>query len=241
MLDIRLLREDPTFVKQQLARRSPALAEMVDTVLACDQKRREAETQVQQLRSERNRLSKEIGMLKSRHEETTALEMKVKSFAVTLEQLQETSSKLEEEQHTLLLNIPNLPHLTIPNGNDASHNVVIRSWGTPAPARSEDHITIGERLGLFDLDRASKLSGSGYVCFTGAGARLERALINFLLDLQTQTHGYREMGMPLLVRRDVMVGTGQLPKFEEEMYGFDEGTHFLTPTAEVSLTNFYRD
>lgn len=241
MLDIRLLRDDPTFVKTQLARRSPAFAGMIDAILACDQKRRESETQVQQLRSERNRLSKEIGILKSRKENTAALEEEVKSFAVTMEVLNEAANKLEEEQRTLLLQIPNLPHTAIPNGDDASHNVVIRRWGTPAPTTTEDHIAIGQRLGLFDLERATKISGSGYVCFTGVGARLERALINFLLDLHTHSHGYKEMGLPLLVRRDCMVGTGQLPKFEEEMYGFDEGTAFLTPTAEVSLTNLYRE
>jgi len=241
MLPIPLLRDDPNFVKTQLARRSPALVPMVDTVLVCDQKRRETETHVQQLRSERNRLSKEIGILKSRKQETTVLEEEVKSFAVSMEKLQENANMLEEEQQRLLLQIPNLPHERTPTGDHPSQNVVIREWGTPAPKKSEDHIAIGERLGLFDLDRATKLSGSGYVCFTGDGARLERALINFLLDLHTKTHRYTEMGMPLLVRREVMVGTGQLPKFEEEMYGFDEGTQFLTPTAEVSLTNFYRE
>ncbi|KAB2643944.1 MAG: serine--tRNA ligase [Verrucomicrobia bacterium] len=241
MLPIPLLRDDPHFVKTQLARRSPSLVPMVDALLTCDQKRRETETRVQQLRSERNRLSKEIGILKSRKQETVALEEEVKSFAATMEELQASSNILAEEQQKLLLQIPNLPHETIPTGENPSQNVVIREWGTPAPKNSEDHIAIGERLGLFDLDRATKLSGSGYVCFTGDGARLERALINFLLDLHTKTHGYTEMGMPLLVRREVMVGTGQLPKFEEEMYGFDEGTQFLTPTAEVSLTNFYRE
>ncbi len=241
MLDIRLLREDPTFVKEQLARRDPVFSEMVDAVLACDQKRREAETQVQQLRSERNRLSKEIGILKSHHQRTDALEREVKSSAHQLELLEETSRKLQEEQRTLLLNVPNLPHRNTPDGSDASKNVVVRSWGEPRNKQNEDHLLLGERLGLFDFNRASKLSGSGYVCLTGKGARLERALINFLLDLQTEEHGYKEMGMPLLVNREVMEGTGQLPKFEEEMYGVDGGLQFLTPTAEVSLTNFYRD
>lgn len=241
MLDIRLLRDNPSSVKADLARRSPELADKIDPVLACDDQRREVETKVQQLRAERNRLSKEIGMRKSRQEDTSALEAEVKSFATTMEELNLLAGKLEEEQRSLLLQIPNLPHATIPDGKDATNNKIIRSWGTPAPARSEDHIKIGQRLGLFDLERATKISGSGYTCFTGVGARLERALINFLLDLHTTSHGYQECGMPLLVRRDCMIGTGQLPKFEEDMYSFDNASSFLTPTAEVSLTNLYRE
>ncbi len=241
MLDIQLLRKDPSAVKTALARRSPALVEQIDLILASDAKRREAETKLQTLQADRNRLSKEIGIMKSRKEDSSSLEAQVKNLAAEMEQLRATAEVLEMKQRDLLLRVPNMPNAVIPDGNDASHNKTVRTWGTPLQEKRESHIDIGERLGLFDLDRATKLSGSGYVCFTGKGARLERALINFLLDLQTQQHGYTEMGMPVLVRRDCMIGTGQLPKFEEDMYGFDEGTMFLTPTAEVSLTNFYRE
>ncbi|MBM3857015.1 MAG: serine--tRNA ligase [Verrucomicrobia bacterium] len=241
MLDIQLLRKDPIAVKAALARRSEALIEQVDLILVSDAKRREAETKLQTLQADRNRLSKEIGMMKSRKEDSSALETQVKNLAIEMEQLRIASEELEKKQRDLLLRLPNMPHSVIPDGKTAEHNKTVRTWGTPLHEKRETHIEIGERLGLFDLDRATKLSGSGYVCFTGKGARLERALINFLLDLQTQQHGYTEMGMPVLVRRDCMIGTGQLPKFEEDMYGFDEGTMFLTPTAEVSLTNFYRE
>ncbi len=241
MLDIQLLRKNPEGVKTALARRSPAHIEQIDLILASDTKRREAETKLQTLQANRNRLSKEIGMMKSRKEDSSSLEAEVKNLATEMEELRATAEELEVKQRDLLLRLPNMPHAVIPDGHDASHNKTIRSWGTPLQEKRETHIEIGERLGLFDLDRATKLSGSGYVCFTGKGARLERALINFLLDLQTEQHGYTEMGMPVLVRRDCMIGTGQLPKFEEDMYGFDEGTMFLTPTAEVSLTNFYRE
>ncbi len=241
MLDIQLLRKDPSTVKAALARRSPALVEQVDSILACDTKRREAETKLQTLQADRNRLSKEIGIMKSRKEDSSSVEAHVKNLAAEMEQLRVAAEELETKQRQLLLSLPNMPHPAIPDGDRADHNKSIRTWGTPLHEKRETHIEIGERLGLFDLDRATKLSGSGYVCFTGKGARLERALINFLLDLQTQQHGYTEMGMPVLVRRDCMIGTGQLPKFEEDMYGFDEGTMFLTPTAEVSLTNFYRE
>ena len=243
MLDIRLLRDDPDGVKEQLQRRSQAqeFVALVDAVLLCDQKRRETQTRLQELRAKRNSLSKEIGILKSRQQETSSLEVEVKSFAATMEALDAAALEQEREQRALLLQIPNLPHPKVPSGHTSSDNIVVRSWGHHSMATHENHLTIGERLGLFDLSRATKLSGSGFVCFTGKGARLERAISNFLLDLHTQAHGYTEMGMPLMVRREVMIGTGQLPKFEEEMYGIDEGTQFLTPTAEVSLTNFYRD
>ncbi len=241
MLDIQLLRKDATAVKTALARRSSALVEQVELLLESDAKRREAETKLQTLQADRNRLSKEIGIMRSRKDDSSALEMQVKNLAVEMEQLRVVAEELEKRQRDLLLRLPNMPHAGITDGHDATHNKTVRTWGTPLSEKRESHLEIGERLGLFDLDRATKLSGSGYVCFTGKGARLERALINFLLDLQTQQHGYTEMGMPVLVRRDCMIGTGQLPKFEEDMYGFDEGMMFLTPTAEVSLTNFYRE
>lgn len=241
MLDITLFRKTPDAVKTALARRSPALAEQVDLILACDAERRETETRLQTFQADRNRLSKEIGMMKSRKEDSSSLEAEVKKLAIEMEALRTAAEVLENKQRDLLLRLPNMPHAAIPDGHDAAHNKTVRTWGIPLSEKKETHLEIGARLGLFDLDRATKLNGSGYVCFTGKGARLERALINFLLDLQTQHHGYTEMGMPVLVRRDCMVGTGQLPKFEEDMYGFDEGTMFLTPTAEVSLTNFYRE
>ncbi len=241
MLDIRLLREDPAFIKTRLGTRSSQFSDLVDQILAIDARRRETETRLQHLRAERNRLSKEIGGIKKNGGDSSKLEAQVKTFATEMEELGRTATELDGEQRDLLLRIPNLPAPGLPEGNDAEANVPIKHWGEPAPMNPEDHISIGTRLGLFDLERAAKISGSGYVLFTGAGARLERALINFLLDLQTRFHGYTEIAPPVLVRRDCMEGTGQLPKFEDDMYGFDEGAAFLTPTAEVSLTNIYRD
>jgi seryl-tRNA synthetase len=241
MLDIRLLREDPASVKTRLATRSPQFSNLVDQILAIDARRRETETRLQHLRAERNRLSKEIGGLKKSGGDSSELEAQVKTFATEMEELGRTATELDGEQRDLLLRVPNLPAPGLPEGYDAEANVAIKHWGEPAPMNPEDHVAIGARLGLFDLERAAKISGSGYVLFTGAGARLERALINFLLDLQTRIHGYTEIAPPVLVRRDCMEGTGQLPKFEDDMYGFDDGASFLTPTAEVSLTNIYRD
>jgi seryl-tRNA synthetase len=241
MLDIRLLREDADAVKARLATRSGNYADLIDQILACDARRRESETRVQHLRAEKNRLSKEIGGLKKSGGDSSQLEAQVKGFSEEMEELGRTAAELDAEQRDLLLRVPNLPNTDLPIGSDAEANVAIKHWGEPAPMNSEDHVAIGERLGLFDLERAAKISGSGYVLFTGAGARLERALINFLLDLQTRSHGYTEIAPPVLVRRDCMEGTGQLPKFEDDMYGFDEGAVFLTPTAEVSVTNIRRD
>ena len=241
MLDIRLIREDSVAVKARLSTRSSQYSEIIDQILACDARRRESETRVQHLRAERNRLSKEIGNLKKSGGDSSELETQVKGFATEMEDLGRTATELDAEQRDLLLRVPNLPAPGLPEGSDAEGNVAIKHWGEPAPMNPEDHVAIGERLGLFDLERAAKISGSGYVLYTGAGARLERALINFLLDLQTRSHGYTEIAPPVLVRRECMEGTGQLPKFEDDMYGFDEGASFLTPTAEVSLTNFRRD
>ena len=241
MLDIRLLREDAAAVKARLATRSGQYTDLVDQILACDARRRESETRVQHLRAEKNRLSKEIGGIKKSGGDSSELEAQVKSFSEEMEELGRTASELDAEQRDLLLRVPNLPAPGLPEGHDADANVAIKHWGEPAPMNPEDHVAIGERLGLFDLERAAKISGSGYVLYTGAGARLERALINFLLDLQTRAHGYTEIAPPVLVRRECMEGTGQLPKFEDDMYGFDEGAAFLTPTAEVSLTNIRRD
>ena len=241
MLDIRLLREDAAAVKARLATRSGQYSDLVDQILACDARRRESETRVQHLRAEKNRLSKEIGMIKKSGGDSSDLEAQVKGFSNEMEDLGRTAAELDSEQRDLLLRLPNLTAPGLPEGQDAAANIAIRHWGEPAPMNPEDHVAIGERLGLFDLERAAKISGSGYVLFTGAGARLERALINFLLDLQTRAHGYTEIAPPVLVRRECMEGTGQLPKFEDDMYGFDEGAAFLTPTAEVSVTNIRRD
>ena len=241
MLDIRLLREDASAVKARLATRSGNYSDLIDQILACDARRRESETRVQHLRAEKNRLSKEIGGLKKSGADSSELEAQVKGFSNEMEELGRLATELDAEQRNLLLQVPNLPAPGLPEGRDAEANVATRHWGEPAPMSAEDHVAIGARLGLFDLERAAKISGSGYVLFTGAGARLERALINFLLDLQTRSHGYTAIAPPVLVRRDCMEGTGQLPKFEEDMYGFDGGDSFLTPTAEVSLTNIRRD
>ncbi len=177
-------------------------------------------------------------------EPTADAEAQVRAIGDKITLLTNEAGAADEEQRNLLLNVPNLPHPGCPVGKDAADNPVVRTWGEkPAFAdgrEPEDHLKIGVRLGLFDPERAAKISGSGFVVFTGMGARLERALISFLLDLQG-SHGYTEVSPPLLVKRECMVGTTQLPKFEDDMYGLEGGEMFLTPTAEVPVTNLHRE
>jgi seryl-tRNA synthetase len=243
MLDIRLIREQPDMVKTRLATRGAGVADAVDQVLKVDVDRRKAETAVQQLNAERKRLSKEIGGKRSRGEDAKALEEQGREIGERIAALNGETAALDEQQRNLLLQIPNLPHPNIPLGSDSTANVTIRTWGGKPDlgANVLDHVALGAKWNLFDLERAAKLSGSGFICFTGRGAKLERALIQMMLDVQTGDHGYMELSPPFLVRRECMVGTGQLPKFEEDMYGLEEGQLFLAPTAEVPVTNFHRE
>src|SRR5438552_6560387 len=243
MLDIRLIREKPDFVRERLATRGGEDVAKIDEVLRVDAERRKAETALQQLNADRKRLSKEIGGKRSRGESSEELETRVREIGDQISLLNDQTCAADEQQKALLLGIPNMPHADAPVGKDSSANPVVRSWGEK-PALGEpvlDHVALGTKLKLFDLERAAKLSGSGFICFTGAGAKLERALINFMLDLHTSQHGYLEMSPPFLVRRDCMIGTSQLPKFEPDMYGLEENQLFLAPTAEVPVTNFHRE
>jgi seryl-tRNA synthetase len=242
MLDIRLIREKPDFVRERLATRGGGDELKIDEVLRVDADRRKTETELQQLQSERKRLSKEIGAKRSRNEPSDELEAQVRTIGEQIADLTQRASAFDETQRNLLLEIPNVPHESVPVGRDPSANRVLRSWGEkPRLTKPVDHVALGTRLNLFDLDRAAKLSGSGFICFTGAGAKLERALINFMIDLHTREHGYVEVSPPFLVRRDCMIGTSQLPKFEADMYGLEGNQLFLAPTAEVQLTNLHRE
>ena len=243
MLDIRLIREKPDFVRERLATRGGDDPARIDELLKLDAERRKTETELQQLQADRNRLSKEIGARKSQGDATKDIESEVKKIGDKIVDLEQRVTKADEHQRNLLLEIPNLPHESVPLGKDPSANKVVREWGKKPKlaGKALDHVALGEKLKLFDLDRATKLSGSGFICFTGAGAKLERALINFMLDLHTREHGYTEVSPPFLVRRDCMIGTTQLPKFEEDMYGLENGELFLAPTAEVPVTNLHRE
>jgi seryl-tRNA synthetase len=244
MLDIRLVRDQPDLVKERLAAREAALGSVVDEILDCDRKRRAAETRFQQLQAERKRISKEIGVRRGKGDDTSAIEAEVRAMGDEIGQLEDESRQLEAGQRTLLLNVPNLPHDGCPVGGSSAENPVLRTWGEAAKFDGfspKSHIELGEKLGLFSIERAARTTGSAFVCYTGMGARLERALINFLLDLQTREHGYTEVAPPLLVRPECLLGTGQLPKFEEQVYRCDRDELYLIPTAEVPVTNLHRD
>jgi seryl-tRNA synthetase len=242
MLDIRLIREKPDFVRERLATRGGGDEAKIAEVLRVDAERRKIETQLQRLQADRNRLSKEIGVKRSRNEPSEELETQVRKIGNEIGDLTERASAFDEEQRNLLLETPNLPHESVPIGSDPSANRAVRSWGVkPQLSDPADHVALGQKLKILDLERAAKLSGSDFICFTGAGARLERALINFMIDLHTREHGYIEISPPFLVRRDCMIGTSQLPKFEADMYGLEENQLFLAPTGEVQLTNLHRD
>jgi len=244
MLDIRLLREKPDFVRERLATRSEDLSAQVDEVLAIDTQRRRAETELQKLNAERNRLSKEIGILRSHNEPSADLETRVRAIAEEITQQNAVVTGADEKQRNLLLNLPNLPHLQAPIGKGADDNPLVREWGEKPSLGFTPlgHVELATALKLIDFERAAKISGSGFVCFTNLGARLQRGLLQFLLDLHTTEHGYIEVSPPYLVRREAMIGTTQLPKFEHEMcYGLEEDQLFLIPTAEVPVTNLHRE
>jgi seryl-tRNA synthetase len=242
VLDIRIVREQPDMVKRRLALRGSGDEAKIDKLLRVDAERRKAETALQALNAERKKLSREIGAMRMKGEDSVQQENRVRKIGDEIIRLNEEVNLFDAQQREMLLEIPNLPHLKVPVGNDSSANPVVRSWGAkPELEAPLDHVVIGTNLKLFDLERAANLSGSGFICFTGAGARLERSLIHFMLDLHNREHGYEEMSPPFLVRRDCMIGTSQLPKFEADMYGLENDQLFLAPTAEVPVTNFHRE
>lgn len=217
---------------------------LVDKVLECDERRRAAETEKQALSQERNSSSKLIGqmMKEGRRDEAEELKKRMGEVGDRIKELDAICTAAGEEQEQLLLSIPNMPHDGAPVGLDETANPELRQWGSkPEIAEPKDHVEIGTRLGLLNFEDAARISGSGFIVYRGLGARLERALINFLLDTQTLENGYQETGVPFMVRRECMYGTGQLPKFEEDMYGLEENQMFMVPTAEVPVTNLCRD
>jgi seryl-tRNA synthetase len=246
MLDIRVIRENPTAVQDAIKPRGGDHWKLVNEVLACDEARRHAETEKQSLQSDRKRVSKEIGMLKGKGEDTSAIEDQVRLINAKIAAYDTEAEATAARQADLLLNIPNMPHADCPVGADESANPVVREWGAkPDLTEPKDHVELALKHGLVNWDDGTRVAGSGFVVYRGQGAKLERALINFLLDTQS-ANGYEEVNVPHLVKRECMEGTGQLPKFEDDMYGTDPGDDginnlFLAPTAEVPVTNLYRD
>lgn len=245
MLDIKVIRDKPDEIRARLATRHRGDEIHIDTLLAQDKKRRELLTEAEALKSERNASSKLIGGLMAKGDKAGAEELKAKMKGVSdrIAALDTEIADVEKKQSDLLLQIYNVPHPSVPVGSDAKDNPVERQIGQPVtlPFKALTHWEIGEKRGLLNFEQATKISGSGFIVYRGTGAKLERALLNYLLDLHTGEHGYTEVSTPFIVRRECMIGTGQLPKFEEDMYGVREEDLFLVPTAEVPVTNLHRE
>lgn len=242
MLDIRRLRHETEAVKDALAKRDASLPDMVDRVLEFDVTRREALGVVNDLKARRNEASKRVGELKREAGDAEALILEMREVGDRISELDATIASADEEIEALLLGIPNTPFDEVPEG-DEDHNVVQACHGSPATFDFEPrpHWELGEALGILDLARGAKVSGSGFPVLVAGGARLQRGLINFFLDVHTDEHAYTEVRIPYLVTSDTMTGTGQLPKFAEESYQTERDELWLIPTAEVPVTNLHRD
>ena len=242
MLDPKLLRSDLEFCQQQLARRGHELDTKMFTAL--EEKRKDLQVRTQELQKERNAKSKAIGQAKAKGEDASAILADVSKLG---DQLKETEEKLNTYQvqlNDLLMGIPNLPHESTPDGKNEDDNVEIRKWGEPRQFDFEvrDHVDVGESLGQLDFETAAKITGSRFAVMSGAIARLHRALIQYMLDLHTTEHGYTETYVPYIVNAESLRGTGQLPKFEEDLFKVRyENDYYLIPTAEVPVTNIVRD
>lgn len=240
MLDIKFIRENQDLVKQAI--RNRALKIDIDVVIKIDDVRRKALGEFEELAAKRNKANDEISMLLKEKKDAKAKISSMKDISRRIGELEPQIKEQEVELNKLLLNIPNVPHASLPVG-DAACNKIVRSWGSPRKFNFKplSHIELCQNLDIVDFNRATKITGSNFILFKGWGAKLERALINFMLDLHTGKHGYTEIFPPFLVNRASMLGTGQLPKLEEDMYKLKDDDLFLIPTAEVPVTNIFRD
>ena len=240
MLDMRFIRENPEKVRRRLATRGEG-DYGIDSILDLDRSRRELLVKVESLQRVRNETSKKIGRLKKAGEDTSSAQAEVRALGEEMKQSEAALKRIEEELNLKLLSVPNVPLDSVPEGADEEDNVEIRSWGerpvfTFSP---RSHVELGESLGILDFERAAKLSGARFALYRAAGARLERALINFMLDLHTSENGYTETLPPFMVNTRAMTGTGQLPKFAEDSFRIEGFDYWLIPTAEVPLTNIH--
>lgn len=241
MLDLKFIRENTDLVRQSIKNRNMQCD--IDRILLLDNERRGLLNEVENLKHERNVVSKEIGIAKSKGENIQEKSENMKAVSQRVRELDDKLEKIDNELSRLLYYVPNIPHSSTPIGSDPSSNKIIREWGKPRKFNFKPlpHWDIAENHGLLDFERAGKISGSNFPLYKGLGARLERAMINFMLDLHTKKHGYTEIFPPFLVTRKCMTGTGQLPKLEEDMYLIEKDDLFLDPTAEVPVTNIHRE
>ncbi len=241
MLDIKLVRTDPDRVREGMTKRNANVP--LDEFLRLDEDRRKRLVEVEQLKNRRNVVSKEVGKLKAQGQDASAIIAEMQQVGEDIAKLDLEVREIEERLNQILMVIPNIPHESVPVGKDETQNQVVRTWGEPRQFTFEpkSHDEVGVGLGMMDFERAAKISGARFVVMRHWGAKLERALINFMLDLHTRNHGYTEVFPPFLVNRASMTGTGQLPKFEEDMFKCNPGEFYMVPTAEVPVTNLHRD
>ncbi len=241
MLDIKRLRTETEEIKAALARRKEDVD--IDAVLALDEKRRELLFEAEQMKARQNEVSKEIPKMKKNGEDTTAILAEMREISDKVKALDAETREVEEELQKKMLSIPNIPNPTVPDGDTDEDNVEIRKFGEPTefPFEPKAHWDLGENLGILDFASAGKITGTRFTVYRGLGARLERAIISYFLDKHTRENGYTEILPPYMVHRNSMVGTGQLPKFEEDAFKVSGTEYFLIPTAEVPVTNLYRD
>jgi seryl-tRNA synthetase len=245
MLDLNFVRDNLPLVEEKLRQRGMKPAEVLKNFAQVDAQRRQAITSAETMQAQRNRASEEIAKLKKSGQDASALIAETKALREQVEELGKAAEEYEVRLQQILVGIPNIPHASVPVGKSADDNVEVRRWGTPptfdfAP---KAHWEIGEQLGVLDLERAAKISGARFAVYWDLGARLERALANFMLDLHTREHGYTEVLPPYMVNSDSMYGTGNLPKFAADLFRVPHGDKdlWLIPTAEVPVTNLYRN
>ncbi len=241
MLDIKIIRENPQLVKDAMKKRNKDMDALVDEVLAIDVQRRELTVKLDQLKQEQNAASREIPKIKKEGGDISAIMARMNEIKETVKAGDVQLSELEAKQQKIMYEFPNIPNPTIPVGKDDSDNVEIRRWGEPTTFDFEPkaHWDVGADLGILDPETAAKVTGARFHFYKAAGARLERAVINFFLNTHTE-HGYTEVFPPFMVNRASMTGTGQLPKFEEDAFRLEREDYFLIPTAEVPVTNMHR-
>ena len=241
MLDLKLLRSETEKVKSALARRKEDVD--IDAVLAVDDKRRALLTEVEALKAKQNEVTKQIPVMKKEGKDTTAVFAEMKQISEKIKDLDASTREVEAELNKMMLTIPNIPCDDVPDGDTDEDNVEIRKFGEPKNFSFEPkaHWDLGKDLGILDPDTAAKITGARFTVYKDIGARLERAVVNYFLDMHTEKHGYTEVFPPFMVHRNSMIGTGQLPKFEEDAFKVANTDYFLVPTAEVPVTNMYRE
>jgi len=241
MLDMKFVRNNPQIVREALVRRGSAVT--LDEFLKLDEQRREQLFMVEQMKNRRNTVSEEIGKLKRAGQNAPDMVLEMRELSREIKEKDEEVKALEERLQVILLDIPNIPHESVPVGTSEADNQVIRTWGEPRSFgfQTKPHWDLGEALDIIDFERGSKVTGARFSFYKGLGARLERAVFSFMLDLHTTEHNYVEIFPPFIVNRDSMVGTGQLPKFAEDMFKLEGTDYYLIPTAEVPVTNLYRN